>query len=63
MTGSKQRKKVSKKTSQFVIRIDPEERDQFVELCDELDTTAAREIRHFMRKFVTKHKKSSRKKS
>lgn len=50
-------KKKSRKSSQLVIRLEREERDAFVSLCDELDTSAAREIRHFMRKFVEKHRK------
>ncbi|MEM8789004.1 MAG: hypothetical protein AAGE76_12155 [Pseudomonadota bacterium] len=50
-------KEGSKKSSQLVIRVGREERDAFVALCDEMDTSAAREIRHFMRRFVAKHKK------
>ncbi|WP_164847085.1 MULTISPECIES: hypothetical protein [Neptunomonas] len=40
------------KDSQLVIRINKAERDEFVELCDELDTSAAREIRRFIRQFL-----------
>jgi hypothetical protein len=47
----------NKKNSQLIIRIKKEERDAFVELCDELDTSAAREIRLFIREFLSKHKK------
>ncbi|WP_165592399.1 hypothetical protein [Tritonibacter multivorans] len=46
-----------KKDSQLILRLGKEERDEFVELCKELDTTAAREIRHFIRSFVKKNKK------
>lgn len=49
-------KKKKKKTSQLVIRIEASERDAFVRLCDELDTSAAREIRRFMRDWVEKHR-------
>lgn len=45
-------KKKKKKSSQLVIRIDAGERDAFVKLCDALDTSAAREIRRFMRDWV-----------
>jgi len=45
-------KKTGKKDSQFLIRINAAERDHFVALCDELDTSAAREIRRFIRRFV-----------
>jgi len=43
------------KGSQLVIRIDKAERAAFVSLCEELDTSAAREIRRFMRAFVATH--------
>lgn len=42
----------SKKNSQLVLRLDRDERDAFVELCKELDTSAAREIRRFIRDFM-----------
>jgi len=48
-------KKKIKKDSQLVIRINGEVRDQFVELCDELDTSAAREIRRFIQEFLREH--------
>lgn len=48
-------KKKKKKDSQLVIRIDAGERDAFVALCDALDTSAAREIRGFMREWVATH--------
>lgn len=49
-------KKKIKKESQLVIRINGEVRDQFVDLCDELDTSAAREIRRFIQDFLREHK-------
>lgn len=48
-------KKKKKKTSQLVIRVEKDERDAFVQSCDRLDTTAAREIRRFMREWVSHH--------
>lgn len=53
MTGTK--KKKAKKNSQLVIRINDQERDNFVSLCEELDTSAAREIRRFIRDFVAEN--------
>lgn len=44
-----------KKGSQFAIRVDKDERDAFVSLCEALDTSAAREIRKFMREWVAKN--------
>jgi len=48
----KAKKKSGKKNSQLVLRLDKDERDEFVDLCKDLDTSAAREIRGFIRKFV-----------
>ncbi len=45
--------KDKKKGSQLVLRLDKAERDAFVSLCERLDTSAAREIRRFMREFVS----------
>ena len=41
-----------KKDSQLIIRINSEERDRFITLCEELDTSAAREIRRFIKEFI-----------
>ncbi len=49
------KKKKTKHDSQLVIRIKKSERDRFVSLCDELDTSAAREIRRFIRGFLDEH--------
>lgn len=49
---SNKQKKTGKKDSQLLIRINAAERDQFVALCEELDTSAAREIRRFIRRFA-----------
>jgi hypothetical protein len=53
---NKQRTKLGKKDSQLVIRINGEERDEFVSLCEDLDSSAARELRKFIRRFVADHK-------
>jgi len=50
--GKKDSKKSGKKDSQLVLRLDKAERDAFVELCKDMDTSAAREIRGFIRKFM-----------
>ncbi len=52
---SKNKNKNKNKDSQLVIRINKKERDEFVALCDELDTSAAREIRRFIREFIDQH--------
>ena len=48
--------KKKKKDSQLIIRINGEERDAFVSLCEDLDTSAAREIRQFIRTFIKQHR-------
>ncbi len=57
MGAKENTKKKSKKDSQLVIRINSAERDRFVDLCDELDSSAAREVRNFIREFLRKHER------
>ncbi|EFU2053350.1 hypothetical protein HUM63_005141 [Escherichia coli] len=49
------KKRANKKNCQLVIRINDQERDRFVALCEELDTSAAREVRRFIRGFIVLH--------
>ncbi len=49
------RKKAGKKDSQLILRLNKDDRDRFIELCKEMDTSAAREIRGFIRKFIKKN--------
>lgn len=55
MSKSKTHGKDKKKAAQLVLRVEKAERDAFVALCERLDTTAAREIRRFMRDMVAAH--------
>jgi hypothetical protein len=52
-------KKAKKKNSQLIVRINDQERAEFVDLCEELDTSAAREVRRFIRQFIDEHNRSS----
>lgn len=61
MGKSKSDNKKKKKSSQLVIRIEEAERHAFVQLCDQMDTSAAREIRRFMRDWVAKNAPSAEK--
>ncbi|MFA5631396.1 MAG: hypothetical protein WC997_07790 [Porticoccaceae bacterium] len=56
MSDKPKKVKLNKKDSQLLIRISSSERELFLQLCEQLDTTAAREIRHFIRGFIKKHK-------
>lgn len=49
------RAKKDRKDSQLIIRIKGSDRDNFVGLCETLDTSAAREIRAFIKDFVRSH--------
>ena len=52
----KKKKKVKqKKEAQLVVRLEHELRDQFVEACQDLDTSASRELRRFMKRFVKRY--------
>ncbi|WP_185020634.1 hypothetical protein [Histidinibacterium lentulum] len=53
--GKKDDRKKSKKDSQLILRLDKEERDAFISLCKDLDTSAAREVRRFIRAFLAEH--------
>ncbi|UTV26745.1 hypothetical protein [Photobacterium atrarenae] len=58
MAEKKQRIKFGKKDSQLMIRINCDERDTFISLCEQQDTSAAREIRRFIRGFIAQHQES-----
>lgn len=49
------KKEKVKKDSQLLIRINSEQRDAFLQKCDELDTSAAREVRRFIKQFLKDH--------
>lgn len=55
MSDKPKKVKLNKKDSQLLIRISTLERDQFVQLCEQLDTSAAREIRQFIRGFINQN--------
>lgn len=55
MTESTQKIKANKKDGQLLIRINSAERDAFIHLCESLDTSAARELRKFIRTFMKKN--------
>lgn len=59
MPDKKKLKKKDLKDSQLIIRIGASDRDRFVALCNELDTSAAREVRRFIRGFIKDNDGSS----
>ena len=52
MSKHKSPDKDKEKSGQLVIRVDKSDRAAFIAQCEKLDTTAAREIRRFMREFI-----------
>ena len=40
-----------------MLRLDTELRDRFVDACQELDTSAAREVRRFIKRFLRRYDK------
>ncbi|MGO4907292.1 hypothetical protein ACEN2J_03050 [Pseudorhodobacter sp. W20_MBD10_FR17] len=55
MLNKEKHKTKPRKDSQLIIRISGAERDQFVSLCETMDTSAAREVRRFIRGFLMQH--------
>lgn len=48
-------KEGKKKNAQLVLRLNKDLRDRFVEACQDLDTSAAREVRRFIKKFLKRY--------
>jgi hypothetical protein len=57
MVSSIDKKIKNKKEAQLVIRLDKNTRDEFVDACQSIDTTASRELRVFIKKFLRSYKK------
>jgi hypothetical protein len=49
--------KKKKKDAQLVLRLNKDLRNRFVDACQELDTTAAREVRRFIKQFLKRYDK------
>ena len=52
-----QKKKKPKKDAQLVLRLNGDLRDRFVDACQDLDTTAAREVRRFIKRFLKRYER------
>ncbi len=53
--AEKNKKDRKKKDAQLVLRLQKDVRDRFIDACQDLDTTAAREIRRFVKKFLKRY--------
>lgn len=56
-SGREGKKNKSKKEAQFVIRLEKDLRDRFVDACQDIDTTAARELRGFIKRFLKRYER------
>ena len=54
---AKSKDKKKNKDAQLVLRLDRELRDRFVRACKDLDTTAAREVRRHIKRFLKRYEK------
>lgn len=55
MAKKKEKQKNNKKNAQLVLRLNEELRDRFVDACQDLDTSAAREVRRFIKGFLQQY--------
>ena len=53
--ADKEKRKRKKKDAQLVLRLNKDLRDRFVEACQDLDTTSAREVRRFIKRFLKQY--------
>ena len=44
-----------KKDAQLVLRLNKDMRDQFIDACQDLDSSAAREVRRFIKRFLKRY--------
>lgn len=51
------KKEKKKKNAQLVLRLPQDTRDRFVNACQDVDTTAAREVRRFIKDFLKRYDK------
>ena len=54
MGKSKKQKSDKDEEVKLVVRIEARLRDAFIEACQDMDTTASREVRRFIRDFLTR---------
>ncbi len=55
MAKKKEKQKNNKKNAQLVLRLNEELRDRFVDACQDMDTSAAREVRRFIKGFLRQY--------
>jgi hypothetical protein len=58
MGKAKKQKSDKDEEVKLVVRIEARLRDAFIEACQDMDTTASREVRRFIRDFLTRSGKT-----
>lgn len=53
----KRKQNKPKKDAQLVLRLNSDLRDRFVDACEDVDTSAAREVRKFIKRFLKRYEK------
>lgn len=51
------KKDKKKKDAQLVLRLQKDVRNRFIDACEDLDTTAAREVRRFIKSFLKRYER------
>lgn len=47
---------MTEKNDQLLVKINKEDKKEFIKVCKALDTSASREVRHFIKKFIRDNK-------
>ncbi|WP_170310689.1 hypothetical protein [Leucothrix arctica] len=55
--SDKKKKRKTNKEAQLVIRLDTEQRKRFIDACQDIDSSASRELRGFIKKFLKHYEK------
>lgn len=56
MSAKKKKNASTKKNAQMLIRVEESLRDEFVAACQDIDTTASRELRKYIKRFMSKYR-------
>ena len=47
---------MSQKNDQLLVKINKDDKKEFIKVCKEQDTSASREVRHFIKRYVKENK-------
>lgn len=49
-----------KKDDSLIVKINKEQKKHFIQLCKTVDTSASREVRNFIKKFIEDHERKNK---